>query len=271
MYLTRHQTSQGPRWAVNGRFLPQSFTLGLLLENPSGSIAGLLDILASEEPAEGILLPPLEAMHEVWACGVTYLRSREAREAESQAGDVYTLVYNAERPEIFFKAIGWRAVGHGMPIRIRKDSHWNVPEPEVVMVVNARREIVGYCAGNDVSSRDIEGANPLYLPQAKTYNRSCALGPGIQLADPDEMGDLPINMEIRRQGTPVFQGESNTSRMKRSLEELADYLTMELDFPHGVFVMTGTGIVPTDEFTLQPGDVVRITVASLVLENEVQG
>jgi len=270
MYLTRHQTAQGPRWALDGKFLPQQFSLGLLLELAQDAIADLLSTVSTDQPADGPLLPPLEPAHEVWACGVTYLRSREAREAESDVADVYERVYDAERPEIFWKAIGWRVVGHGMPIRIRGDSRWNVPEPEMTLVINSRREIVGYCVGNDVSSRDIEGLNPLYLPQAKIYNGSCALGPGILLTEVEQLRDLPIGVEILRAGDVVFQGQTRSSRMKRSLKELVAFLGRELDFPQGVFLMTGTGIVPPDKFTLQPGDVIRITIGSLTLENEVQ-
>jgi len=157
-----------------------------------------------------------------------------------------------------------------MPIRIRGDSQWNVPEPELTLVINRYLEIVGFCVGNDVSSRDIEGLNPLYLPQAKIYNGSCALGPGILLAEVEQLRDLPIGVEILRAGDVVFQGQTRSSRMKRSLKELVAFLGWELDFPQGVFLMTGTGIVPPDKFTLQPGDVIRITIGSLTLENEVQ-
>jgi 2-dehydro-3-deoxy-D-arabinonate dehydratase len=201
---------------------------------------------------------------------VTYTRSREAREAESTASDVYSRVYDALRPEIFFKASGWRVAGSTMPVRIRADSHWNVPEPEMVLVVNRHQEIVGFCAGNDMSSRDIEGENPLYLPQAKVYTGSCAVGPGILVSDSDGLKDLPVQMEILRAGSTVFQGETRTSRMKRDLEDLVAYLCRELTFPQGVFVMTGTGIVPPDDFTLQPGDGVQINVGSLILENQVE-
>lgn len=270
MYLTRHQTPQGPRWARDGYLLPSAFTLGLLLAVPDTEAPGLLDHLTTTEAATGDVLPPLEPTQEVWASGVTYLRSREARETESASRDVYEKVYDAERPELFFKAIGWRVAGHGMPIRIRRDSHWNVPEPELTLVINSQRQIVGFCAGNDVSSRDIEGANPLYLPQAKTYNGSCALGPGITLASPEHLRNLDIHAEIVRGEERIFVDTTQTSRMKRSLEELAAFLGQELDFPQGVFLMTGTGIVPPDDFSLQPGDIVRITIASLTLENTVQ-
>ena len=159
-------------------------------------------------------------------------------------------VYEAERPELFFKAPGWRVAGHAMPIRIRRDSRWNVPEPELTLVINARGEIVGFCAGNDVSSRDIEGENPLYLPQAKIYDGSCALGPGISLCEADTLGNLSIDLAVTRDGHAIFAGETRTSQLKRPLQELVDYLRKELDFPDGVFLMTGTGIVPPDDFSL---------------------
>jgi 2-dehydro-3-deoxy-D-arabinonate dehydratase len=271
MYLSRHQTSEGPRWALDQRWLPLGFELGALLELPRSSLSAHLGSLPLGEASNGQLLAPIEAGHEVWAAGVTYLRSREAREAESTLKDVYTRVYESKRPELFFKGTGWRAVGHGASIRVRKDSAWNVPEPELALVVNSRREIVGYCAGNDVSSRDIEGENPLYLPQAKVYNGSCALGPGILLAAPDSLRDLPIQLTIRRGGKVVFEGETRTGRMKRELEELVSYLTVELDFPRGVVLLTGTGIVPPAEFSMIVGDEVAIRIGTLLLENEVRG
>ena len=156
-----------------------------------------------------------------------------------------------------------------MPIRVRDDSRWNVPEPELVLVVNARGEIAGYCVGNDVSSRDIEGANPLYLPQAKVYDGSCALGPGIALGTTGLLEGLPIRLEVRRAGQPVFRGETHTSQIKRRFEELVGYLLRELEFPHGAFLMTGTGIVPPHDFSLERGDVARITIGALTLENRV--
>ena len=269
MYLSRHQTENGPRWALDGQYLPRHFTLSLLLELPQNAGGDLLQTLPTGGPANGPLLPPIEETQEVWASGVTYLRSREAREAESDTGDVYQKVYDADRPELFFKALGWRVVGHGSPIRIREDSAWNVPEPELTLVINRQLEIMGYAAGNDASSRDIEGENPLYLPQAKTYAGSCAVGPGIQLATADEMRTFSVQLEISRAGSVVFAGETGISQMKRGLEELASWLGRELGFPQGVFLMTGTGIVPPDEFTLQSGDTVKITVGALTLENQV--
>jgi 2-dehydro-3-deoxy-D-arabinonate dehydratase len=182
---------------------------------------------------------------------------------------VYEKVYVASRPELFFKAIGARTVGHGMNIRIRRDSQWNVPEPELTLVLNRDLEVVGYCAGNDVSSRDIEGENPLYLPQAKVYDGSCALGPAILLTHQEALANVPIRLSIRRGTALVFEGETKSSEMKRSLRDLCSYLGRELSFAQGVFLMTGTGIVPPDTFSLQAGDVVSIQVADAVLENEV--
>ncbi len=161
-------------------------------------------------------------------------------------------------------------VGPGAPGRVRADSRWNVPEPELVVVANSRLEIVGYSAGNDLSSRDIEGENPLYLPQAKVYDGSCALGPGIHLTAADELSALPVRLEVQRAGAVVFQGETSITQMKRPLPELVGYLGRELAFPQGVLLMTGTGIVPGDDFNLQPGDVVRVQVGALALETPIR-
>lgn len=269
MYLTRHETSGGARWALDLQWLPEAFELRLALQAPAAQLADLLRALVTKEAARGALLPPIEASQEVWASGVTYLRSREAREAESSERDVYAKVYTAERPELFFKSTGARVVGHSMPIRVRRDSRWNVPEPELTLVLDSRGEIVGYTVGNDVSSRDIEGENPLYLPQAKVYDGSCALGPGIVLSSVEPLRDLPIQITIARQGQHVFEGETRTSRITRNLAELAGYLFRELSFPAGAFLLTGTGIVPPAEFSMQSGDVVRIRIADLELENPV--
>ena len=269
-YLTRHLVDGSPRWAADGKLLDAGFTLAELLSLPASGLAGRMTGAASPDPAGAAVLAPIEALHEVWACGVTYLRSRAAREAESTVSDVYSRVYDAARPETFFKAQGWRVAGHGAPIRVRNDSKWSVPEPELTLVVNSGGEIVGYTVGNDVSARDIEGENPLYLPQAKVYDASCALGPGIVLAPVDEIRRMAIEMRIERGGTVVFEGETSLSQMKRTPEELASYVVRELAFPHGVFVMTGAGIIPPDAFTLRTGDRVRITIGPLVLENPVQ-
>ncbi len=272
MDLSRYHTSSGPRWAVNDRLLPVEFSLGRLFELPAQAQAGYLSGIATPEPAAGTPLAPIDRDQEVWAAGVTYLRSREAREAESATGDIYARVYAAERPELFFKAPGWRVVGPGGFIRVRHDSAWNVPEPELTLAINCHGEICGYTAGNDVSSRSIEGENPLYLPQAKVYDGSCALGPRIRLVDqPHALRDLSIHLTILRGGCVVFQGETSTRLMKRTFEELAAYLFRELDFPQGAFLMTGTGIVPLESFTLQAGDMVQVSVGELMLENETAG
>jgi 2-dehydro-3-deoxy-D-arabinonate dehydratase len=204
-------------------------------------------------------LAPLGTEQEVWAAGVTYWRSLEARTAESDQRSVYDLVYEAERPELFFKALPRRVAGPGEDVGIRADSTWNVPEPELTLAVNAHAEIVGYTLGNDVSSRSIEGANPLYLPQAKSYERSCAIGPAIAPAweVPDPRG-LTISLTIRRRGTPAYAAEVSVGAMRRGLQDLVDHLFTALRFPHGVFLLTGTGIVPPDDFTLEPDDEVRI-------------
>ena len=272
MYLSRHRAVTGPRWALDGHYLPEGFTLNRILEIPASDVRGALEDPTPTEAAEDPLLPPVEPTHEVWASGVTYLRSREARELESADANAYERVYDAERPELFFKAPGWRVVGHRDSVRVRGDSRWNVPEPELVLVLNSRMETVGYTAGNDVSSRDIEGENPLYLPQAKVYDGACSLGPGIMLAEAGSVRELQIRLRIRRGdpgGEPVFEDEIYTSQMKRSPEELADYLGREMNFPTGTFLMTGTGIVPDEDFTLKSGDWVEISVGDLVLENEV--
>jgi 2-dehydro-3-deoxy-D-arabinonate dehydratase len=189
--------------------------------------------------------------------------------AEAQTADIYERVYRAERPELFFKATGSRAVGPGGQIRIRRDSAWNVPEPELALVANAAGEIIGYTAGNDVSSRSIEAENPLYLPQAKIYTGSCALGPGIELCSPQGLRQLPVQLSILRGDQQLFSGETSIGNMKRSPEDLLAYLYRELDFPHGAYLLTGTGIVPPDDFSLQPGDRVAVKVGDLSLENQV--
>jgi 2-dehydro-3-deoxy-D-arabinonate dehydratase len=200
---------------------------------------------------------------EVWASGVTYLRSREARMEESKdagGGDFYARVYEASRPELFFKAPAYRTVGSGDPVRIRRDSKWNVPEPELTLFICSSGTIEGYTIGNDMSSRDIEGENPLYLPQAKSYNGSAALGPCLYVPRESIHPDTGISIEIRRKGQCVFSGEISINRMKRKHTDLVEYLFREMTFPCGTYLMTGTGIVPPDNFTLQPDDEVRIAV-----------
>jgi 2-dehydro-3-deoxy-D-arabinonate dehydratase len=218
-----------------------------------------------------ILAPILN--QEVWAAGVTYFRSRDARMAESQqagGGSFYDRVYAAERPELFFKAVGWRVIGPGGAVRIRSDASWSVPEPELTLVVNPRGMIIGYTIGNDMSSRDIEGENPLYLPQAKVYNGSCALGPCILLAENPLPTSTAIQIEIERKAATVFSGSTSLAELKREPRQLVEYLFRDQSFPHGVFLMTGTGIVPNADFTLLPGDLIRITIAGIgMLENRV--
>lgn len=216
-------------------------------------------------------LPPLESQ-EVWASGVTYYRSRQARmeESEGAGGDVfYDKVYEAARPELFFKATPARARGHGAPICIRSDSSWDVPEPELTIAINRSGRVFGYTVGDDVSSRSIEGENPLYLPQAKVYRGSCSLGPALCVGDPPPVS-ARIQLTILRNGGVGFSGETDLSQLKRSLEELADYLFRDNEFPDGCWLMTGTGIVPPNDFSLASGDQVRIEIDGLgVLENHV--
>ncbi len=208
------------------------------------------------------VLPPIGSQ-EVWAAGVTYFRSRTARMEESKSaggGDFYDRVYEAERPELFFKAAPYRVRGSGDPVRIRADSAWNVPEPELTLVVNTRGAIVGYTIGNDMSSRDIEGENPLYLPQAKVYDGSCAIGPAMLLTKGPLPSETEIRLVIRRDGVTVFEGATTLASMKRSPETLVEYLFRENSFPHGCLVLTGTGVVPPDAFTLASGDQIAITI-----------
>ncbi|HLO44956.1 MAG TPA: fumarylacetoacetate hydrolase family protein [Leadbetterella sp.] len=214
---------------------------------------------------ESTILAPIVSQ-EIWASGVTYLRSKTARMEESKdagGGDFYDRVYDAERPEIFFKATAARTVGHLQDIRIRKDSKWNVPEPELTLFVNNQNQIAGYTIGNDVSSRDIEGENPLYLPQAKSYDKSAAIGPCILVLEEPISRDTDIAVEILRDGKTVFDGKTQLSQMKRELPELVEYLTRECSFPQGVFLMTGTGTVPPDDFTMISGDVVKISIDNI--------
>lgn len=208
------------------------------------------------------LLKPIESQ-EVWAAGVTYYRSRDARIEESQqagGGSFYDRVYEADRPELFFKATASRVVGPGEKVRIRKDSTWNVPEPELTLLIASSGDIVGYTIGNDMSSRSIEGENPLYLPQAKSYDKSAALGPCLYVSPDPLPPDTVIAMQIERGSKSVFEGKTQVNQIKRSLKSLVAYLYRECSFPHGCFLMTGTGIIPENDFTLQSGDVIRITI-----------
>lgn len=213
-------------------------------------------------PAPDELLAPV-GNQEVWAAGVTYFRSRDARMEESKdsgGGDFYAKVYNAERPELFFKAPPHRVVGPGAPVRIRGDAKWSVPEPELTLVINRRGSIIGYTIGNDMSSRDIEGENPLYLPQAKVYDGSCAIGPCIYFSEKPLAQDTEIKISIYRHGAAIFRDATQIRRLKRSLADLVRYLYRETSFPYGCLLMTGTGVVPPNDFTLHHGDEIEITI-----------
>ncbi|HEY7308732.1 MAG TPA: fumarylacetoacetate hydrolase family protein [Gemmataceae bacterium] len=252
---------------------PNTLSDLLHADDPASLIASRLDASATGVALDSVqLLPPLDEQ-EVWAAGVTYKRSREARERESAgAARFYDLVYNAERPELFLKATPRRVVGPGAAVRIRGDSRWNVPEPELALVVSPALKIVGYTIGNDMSSRDIEGENPLYLPQAKLYDGSCALGPVVTLA-----GALPpaervaIRLTITRGGSVAFDGSTSLAAMKRSFEDLVSWLGRDNTFPAGVILLTGTGIVPPDHFTLERGDEIAIDITDIgCLRNRVE-
>jgi 2-dehydro-3-deoxy-D-arabinonate dehydratase len=229
-----------------------------------------------ELPAENFdaskLLAPVVSQ-EVWAAGVTYYRSRSARIEESKdagGGTFYDRVYSAKRPELFFKATGRRVIGHRGEVRIRSDASWSVPEPELTLVINSAGEVVGYTVGNDMSSRDIEGENPLYLPQAKVYDGSCALGPCILLSNEPMPKSTAIRLEVERAGNIEFAGATTLAELKRDPKELVEFLFRDNSFPHGALLMTGTGIVPGDDFTLASGDVIRISIDAIgTLENTV--
>ena len=221
--------------------------------------------------ADVTLLAPVE-QQEVWAAGVTYLRSKKARMDESEfSASAYDRVYEADRPELFFKSLPEKVVAPGGDVGIRKDAKWNVPEPELVLVCNSRGKVVGYTIGNDMSSRDIEGENLLYLPQAKIYDRSCAVGPFITVgASEAEARTWKISIEIHRRGAAVFSGETSVGQIKRTFDSLAEFLFRSQSFPHGTLLLTGTGVVPPDNFTLAAGDRVRIRISGIgTLENPV--
>lgn len=266
---TRHDALDGPRTALSG------FSLDAWLHQSSGQVASAIAYLIALDgiPSESRYAPapPIESQ-EVWAAGVTYERSREARQEEAQdGGDVYARVYRAERPELFFKSLPRNVVGSGQPVGIRSDSRWNVPEPELGVLLNPALEVVGFTIGNDMSSRDIEGENPLYLPQAKVYTASCALGPSLLLTDQGSFPLLDIHIAIVRDGHQVFSGSTSTARLHRRLDELVEYLSRSNTFPSGAVLLTGTGIVPPLDFTLQANDRVDISIQGLgTLSNPVK-
>jgi 2-dehydro-3-deoxy-D-arabinonate dehydratase len=254
-------------WAVrrDGRLLALGATLADLLALPLADARAAYEAAAGRVTGEPAVRAPVDAQ-EVWAAGVTYQRSREGRREESeQAGyaGLYDHVYTAPRPELFFKATAARVVGDGEPVGIRADSGWDVPEAELGLVVNAAGEIFGYTVGNDVSSRSIEGENPLYLPQAKIYTRSCAVGPAIVPAWEAGPGPFPVAVRVERDGAEAWSAETSTARLARTPDDLISWLTRALEFPAGVVLLTGTGIVPDRSFTLREGDVVTIDIAGV--------
>ncbi len=272
-----YRTTQGWVAEAAGQFNPvEENSLDKLLVRED-LIPYLESLLTAGATAAGILraedLVAPVGTQEVWAAGVTYLRSRAARMAESKdagGGDFYDRVYAAERPELFFKSQPEKVVGPGAAVGLRSDATWSVPEPELVLVIDPGGRIVGYTIGNDMSSRDIEGQNPLYLPQAKIYNRSCAMGPGILVTREALPDSTRISISIERGGAAAFAGETTLAQMKRKPQELVDYLYRDQTFPAGCFLFTGTGIVPPDSFTLERGDLIRIGIDGIgMLVNEV--
>ncbi|MEP6756209.1 MAG: fumarylacetoacetate hydrolase family protein [Chthonomonadales bacterium] len=260
-------------WVENGNVSPISDELVRRVFQSPGE-DGLLALrnTKSATPIEDVeLLAPILPDHEIWAAGVTYESSKFARMAESpEGGDFYAKVYVADRPEIFFKGTPGRTVGQGGEVRIRKDSKWNVPEPELTVIAAATGQILGFTIGNDMSSRDIEGENPLYLPQAKVYDGCCAIGPVIVPASLVDPANLGIELRIFREGSLKYQGETNTAKMKRNVRDLVDWLFRENVFPNGTVLLTGTGLIPPEEFSLLVDDVVEIEIEGIgVLRNVV--
>ena len=251
----------------------EGWDLLLAQDDLRGALSALIEGRESSAGFDAAeLLAPI-GLQEVWAAGVTYYRSRGARMEESKdagGGSFYDRVYSAERPELFFKSTASRTVGTGGKVRIRGDATWSVPEPELTLLVSAAGRITGYTIGNDMSSRDIEGENPLYLPQAKVYSGSCALGPGILVSEEPLPASTEISIEILRQGRVEFVGKVALTELKRDPQTLVEYLFRDNEFPQGCFLMTGTGIVPPSTFTLASGDLIRITIEPIgTLENEV--
>jgi 2-dehydro-3-deoxy-D-arabinonate dehydratase len=271
-----YRTANGNYAEQDGKYYPIPETSWDALVTHADLGGYLRSIVSQGKPAADFtsaqILAPI-GTQEVWAAGVTYYRSRSARMEEAKSaggGDFYDRVYSAERPEIFFKAMASRVADPGTSVRIRSDSKWNVPEPELTLLINNRGQIIGYSIGNDMSSRDIEGENPLYLPQAKVYDRSCALGPCILVSSVPLPATTPIQLEILRGGATVFSAATSLVELKRDPKSLVEYLFRDNHFPSGAFLMTGTGIVPPDSFTLAASDRVRITIDPIgTLENDV--
>jgi 2-dehydro-3-deoxy-D-arabinonate dehydratase len=270
MLLYRTRTG----WVVDlgeGKYVRPSVQTGLTVREDLFDYLKAGDGESVSSPTD--LLAPIDSQ-EVWAAGVTYFRSRTARMAESKetgGGDFYDRVYLAERPEVFFKANPHRVVGTGAAVRIRSDSQWNIPEPELTLLISPQGQITGYTVGNDMSSRDIEGENPLYLPQAKVYDQCCALGPAVWVNQETPKAETEIGLRIFREGAVAFEDTTTLAAMKRKPEELVQYLYREASFPNGAFLMTGTGIVPPDSFTLASGDRVDISISGIgTLSNPVE-
>lgn len=264
MSVLLYRTITGPVSQIDGQYfkvVPSDWDLLMNIDN-------LLEHLRQQAdyghalPSPGILLAPIGGQ-EIWAAGVTYFRSRSARIEESRdagGGDFYDRVYEASRPELFFKATPHRVSPPGGNLRMRRDSRWMVPEPELTLVINNKEEIIGYTVGNDLSCRDIEGENPLYLPQAKIFDGCAAIGPGLLIQDEPLPPATLVCLEILRIGKTLFKGETALQQMKRDPAQLVEYLTREASFPVGCYLMTGTGVVPDDDLSLRPGDEVRITI-----------
>jgi len=269
-----YRTSNGSYVEDQGNYYQVPMESWDALVNQDDLHGVLFSIVQEEQPASNFasatILAPIESQ-EVWAAGVTYYRSRSARMEESKSaggGNFYDRVYAAERPELFFKATAHRVSGHGENVRIRRDANWSVPEPELTLLINRRAKIVGYTVGNDMSSRDIEAENPLYLPQAKVYDGSCALGPCVLVTPNPLPASTPIHLQILRRDAVEFAGSTSLAELKREPKSLVEFLFRDHTFPRGAFLMTGTGVVPPDSFTLQIGDQIRITIDPIgTLEN----
>jgi 2-dehydro-3-deoxy-D-arabinonate dehydratase len=242
----------------NGEFFSISHSLTDLLSMGMQEARSIIEAASTSVKVPTHLVAPIDPYQEVWACGVTYLRSKVGRMEESEIPDLYSRVYDAERPEVFYKTVGWRVIPNGEPVGIRRDSGWDVPEAEAVLVVNSYQEIFGYTLGNDMSSRSIEGENTLYLPQAKSYEKSCTIGSFIIPSWEISEAVFPFTLSVERNGAEVFAGKSSSGEMKRGFKELVDWLFRTLPMPHGAMLFTGTGIVPSADFTLHEGDVVKI-------------
>lgn len=271
--MKAYRTQSGIVIETGGSFLRSADTNWDDLVNADDFSRFTSNLAPSAVPAPNELLAPI-GNQEVWAAGVTYFRSRDARMEESKdsgGGDFYAKVYGAGRPELFFKAPPYRVVGPAAPVRIRGDSKWNVPEPELTLVINKRGSIVGYTVGNDMSSRDIEGENPLYLPQAKVYDGSCAIGPCVYFSQEPLGQDTEIRISIYREGIAIFQDSTQIRKIKRSFPELVHYLYRETSFPYGCLLMTGTGVVPPNDLTLHHGDEIEISIEPIgTLRNVVE-